>query len=96
MNRPILSLACILIMALSACSQGGQTESVSTDALMEVGLSEHEIVAIPLPGELGWEVMEYSGLDWYKDTLVLLPQNPHGISGNREGEIYAITGDVLR
>ena len=96
MNRPILSLACILIIALSACSHGGQTESVSTDALMEVGLSEHEIVAIPLPGELGWEVMEYSGLDWYKDTLVLLPQYHHGISGNREGELYAIPGDVLR
>ena len=96
MIKPILSLACVLIIALSACSQDGQTSSVNTDALLKVGVLEYEIVEIPLPGELGWEVMEYSGIDWYQDTLVLLPQYPQGISGSREGELYAIPGGVLR
>ena len=106
MNRRIVFLidtVILLIISLIACSRRDLSASLVTptddlvveDALV-ARLEEYEVVEIPLPGEQAWEVMEYSGLGWWQDELVLLPQYPDGIDGNGVGQLYAISGKLVR
>jgi hypothetical protein len=72
------------------------TDDLVVEDALVARLEEYEVVEIPLPGEQAWEVMEYSGLGWWQDELVLLPQYPDGIDGNGVGQLYAISGKLVR
>jgi len=58
-------------------------------------IAEYDLIEIPLPGDLASASMEYSGLAWYGETVILLPQYPSGIYGSQDGFLYAIDRDSL-
>ena len=99
-----ITIVILLILTLSACSNNGNIDSSSSVVATLVAeapanesgiIIEHDLIEIPLPGELASASMEYSGLAWYKDDLILLPQYPNGIWGNQDGLLYAINQDNL-
>ena len=53
-------------------------------------LQEVEITEIPLAGEVSNRKSEISGLCWYKNNLILLPQFPNRFSNTTNGKIYYI------
>jgi len=63
----------LAIFGLAAC--GGKSQAPAT-AGETAALAEVQIVELPLTGEAAKTEAEYSGLAWYGDTLILLPQYP--------------------
>ena len=53
-------------------------------------LKEAEITEIPLAGEVSNKKSEISGLCWYENKLILLPQFPNRFSNTNNGKIYYI------
>ena len=54
-------------------------------------VQEAPIQVIPLDGPAALAQAEYSGMAWYQDQLVLLPQYPQRMSDHADGLLYAIT-----
>ena len=86
-------------MLLSACSVGDfgvnppglpATNDFATSISQTSEIVEKDILEIPLPKELSSPSMEYSGLGWYQDSLILLPQYPDRLTDGRYGLLYAI------
>ncbi len=76
------------------------TQTVLTPTMNAASLKsstgqEEEVLEIPLPEPLNENAMEYSGLAWYQDKLVLLPQYPLRGSENGTGKLYAIEKGAL-
>ncbi|MEL7625769.1 MAG: hypothetical protein AAGU15_02815 [Anaerolineaceae bacterium] len=71
------------------------TDEFVVEKIKVAPIAEYAVTAIPLAAELGWEGMEYSGMGWWQDQLVLLPQYPNGIDGNLDGQVYAISKQSL-
>ena len=95
----------LLIFTLTACSCTAKTshkeqpaaigELNEVNPLTTTSTEEYMVYAVPLPEVVASTSMEFSGLAWHDGDLVLLPQYPHGIMGNRDGVIYAIpAGEV--
>ncbi len=57
---------------------------------------EHKVRSIPLAGKLKNEWAEVSGLAWYRDHLIILPQYPDRFSSEADGRIFAISKERLR
>lgn len=53
-------------------------------------LEEQSLIELPLHGEAANADNEYSGLAWWNDSLILLPQYPSGIWANQESKLYLI------
>lgn len=93
----------IFLLAACSCNAAGRldrpenAEDGNVTALLTSRFrgSEYDLVEIPLPEELAAAQMEYSGLAWYRQELILLPQYPNGISGDREGQLFAVSADNL-
>jgi len=64
---------------------------------MEVpGLPREQLVKrIPVGGELSMRDAEVSGLAWYRDYLVILPQYPERFSYSDDGALFAIHKDKI-
>jgi len=57
---------------------------------------EQPVTAILLSGPAAGADAEFSGLAWYGDTLVLLPQYPGRFAGGADGALFALDGsDIL-
>lgn len=89
----------LIVMLLSACSLGdfgvsspglSVTIASETPSSRTSEIVEKDILEIPLPNKLGSASMEYSGLAWYRDALILLPQYPDRLAIDRNGFLYAI------
>ena len=93
----LLSVSSLLILLLTACSNNGNPTSIVDGSALPSAktLIEYEITPITLPKEQSEASMEYSGLAWYGNNLILLPQYPEGIDGNRDGFLYAISRESL-
>jgi hypothetical protein len=60
-------------------------------------LEEVEVVPLKLPERVQAASFEYSGLAWFGDFLVLLPQYPEGRYSSGGGNLFAISKeDILR
>jgi len=60
-------------------------------------LEEVEVVPLKLPERVQGASFEYSGLAWFGDFLVLLPQYPEGRYSSGGGNLFAISKeDILR
>jgi len=60
-------------------------------------LEEVEVVPLKLPERVQAASFEYSGLAWFGDFLVLLPQYPEGRYSSGDGNLFAISKeDILR
>lgn len=53
-------------------------------------LKEVEVVPLKLPERISAASFEYSGMGWFGDYLVLLPQYPEGKEFSREPNLFAI------
>ena len=51
---------------------------------------EAPVVEIPLSGPIAKAQAEISGLGWYGDSLILLPQYPERFAGGAEGALFAL------
>jgi len=94
----------ILILGLFACSNNNllgnsadKTPAVEPEAttIHADAIVEHALIEIPLPDSIASASMEYSGLAWYGEALILLPQYPNGMYGNQDGFLYAIDQEDL-
>ena len=60
-------------------------------------LEEVEVVPLKLPERVQAASFEYSGLAWFGDFLVLLPQYPEGRYSSGDGNLFAISKeDILQ
>ena len=59
-------------------------------------LSESEVSIFPLAGELAEKRAELSGLAWYKNNLILLPQYPQLYKENYDGALFSVTKEELQ
>ncbi|MGC9332533.1 MAG: hypothetical protein ACP5JJ_00165, partial [Anaerolineae bacterium] len=58
--------------------------------------AEVPVTAIPLAGAVAVPAAEVSGMAWYGDYLVLLPQYPGRFRGGEDGALFALPrGDIL-
>jgi hypothetical protein len=53
-------------------------------------VSEVPVVTVPLAGPIANDWAEVSGLCWYKDHLILLPQYPGRFNSSNQGKLFAI------
>lgn len=84
--RSVLLLIAALILA--ACqSAAPSSPSAPPDSTL---LAEHPIRRIPLRGPLARTEAEISGLAWYGDTLILLPQFPRLHLSKTRGRLFGI------
>lgn len=107
MNRKAYSIIwvfSIFILLLTACSRtelldntAGETPKAELDTtpIQSGVIVEQDLIEVPLPKSVSSASMEYSGLAWYGQMLILLPQYPNGIYGNQEGFLYAIDREDL-
>ena len=58
-------------------------------------LEEVEVVVLRLPERLQAVSFEYSGLAWFGDYLVLMPQYPGGRYSSNDGSLFAIAKEDL-
>jgi hypothetical protein len=56
---------------------------------------EQPVTAIPLSGPASAATAEFSGLAWYGDHLVLLPQYPGRFSGGEDGALLVLKREVI-
>ncbi len=96
-----LALTCHLCMALlllAACAAPPTLPSRSPASPAGPGAAEQPVRSIPLAGPLAGERAEVSGLAWYGDALLILPQYPDFAGDGEEGDgsLYALAKtDIL-
>ena len=94
-NRTRVRLLILAIILLLFACQGAEKGRSS----IEAGIGEpreYKVRSIPLAGKLKNEWAEVSGLAWYRDHLILLPQYPDRFSSGADGRIFAISkGRIL-
>ncbi len=67
------------------------------DTISQPLLEEVEVVSLKIPENIQAASFEYSGLAWFGEHLVLLPQFPQGKDFSREANLFAIAKeDLLR
>lgn len=79
-----------LLFSLVACSIRAELPNERDSGEDALLLQEHSLVELPLHGEAAGAENEYSGLAWWKDSLILLSQYPSGIWGNQDSKLYLI------
>ncbi len=83
-------------------SEGGNVVELTgtetpTTPISQPLLEEVEVVPLKLPERVQATSFEYSGLAWFGDFLVLLPQYPEGRYSSGGGNLFAISKeDILR
>ncbi|MCG8417198.1 MAG: hypothetical protein MJE77_04550 [Proteobacteria bacterium] len=91
--------------ALVGCAAPAKNKQISTEAgsratatSTKAAGSHAEAVAeiIALDGPTRSRESEISGLTWYNDHLILLPQYPNRFDSHHDGALFAISRDELR
>jgi hypothetical protein len=60
------------------------------------GIDEQLVIAIPLTQPLAGQNAEVSGMAWFGDALILLPQYPHRMSNDDDGALFGLArADIL-
>lgn len=85
--------ALTLLFQLVACSHKALIDD-NDQSVVDIA-REYAVLEIPLPDEISLSAFEYSGLGWFGDILVLLPQYPNRNSGGHSGLLYGIKKDDL-
>jgi hypothetical protein len=92
---PIVAVVCGLVLAAAGCSSPPEDRPAPA-AREDTLAAEVGIVRIPLGGGLADPAAELSGLAWFGDDLVLLPQYPDRFAdGEGAGSLFAIPRERL-
>lgn len=89
--RKYLPLFCILLLAallLGACSAAPLPTATLVPAAAP---AEVPVRLIPLTDPAAKAKSEFSGMAWYGDTLILLPQYPERFEGGPQGALLALS-----
>jgi hypothetical protein len=84
----------VIVLTLSGCQAGEKGRAFSEAATDKP--REHKVRSIPLSGKLKSEWAEVSGLAWYGDHLIILPQYPDRFPSEVDGRIFAISKERLQ
>lgn len=88
---PLFVVGLLVICAsFSACQLGAVPFSPPTDSVAETAVQH-----IPIEGPLSSPQAEISGLAWYGDWLILLPQHPDRFGGPNDGYLFALAKEDL-
>ena len=79
--KKIIILFAILVL-LTSCGESDRTWTKN-------------ITFLKLGGDLAERSIEASGLSWYKDNLIILPQFPHKWDSENDGAIYFVTKERI-
>jgi hypothetical protein len=82
-------LLVLILLLLSSCDQGAEKHTNNKF------IQEYDIIEIDLLGELSDRSSEISGLCWFSDNLIILPQYPQRFS-NDVGKIFYISKERLK
>ncbi len=88
MKKILIGLSLILFFT-TACKEKEIT-SVSNEAIQPKLLDEAPVEKINLSGPFTQRISEISGLTWYKNKLILLPQFPVKFKYKNGGTLYSI------
>lgn len=93
-NCAIASLLILaIVLTLSSCQPA---EKGRVSLKMAAGIPrEHKVQSIPLSGKLTNEWAQVSGLAWYREHLIILPQYPARFSSEADGHIFAVSKDRI-
>lgn len=106
MKRSVFLITLISLLAgLSACNRQAATPppptlSRSPASGQPSSVAEVSVVAIPLAGPLSRPEAEISGMAWYSDTLILLPQYPNRFDDTEDaiqsdGAVFALAKEDI-
>ncbi len=95
MHKTLVILLFAASLLLSGCSQsapGVLATAASTAAAQDTtgSLPEYPVRLIPLAGAAASSSAEFSGMDWFGDVLILLPQYPQRFGSSEDGALLAI------
>ncbi|MCK4900946.1 MAG: hypothetical protein KAS38_19355 [Anaerolineales bacterium] len=99
----------ITVSLLTACTRPATTTEINTNNPGSTQLeqnaneidtipdnaSEYPVLIIPLSGPITTSDSEISGLAWYEEYLILLPQYPHRFGIGQEGAVFALPKEDL-
>jgi hypothetical protein len=80
-------LSIMFILSINQCGVTSDSPQVNSSGI--------KIIALPLAGEIAERYAEISGLTWYKDQLILLPQYPGRFSSNNFSSIFRIPKEEI-
>lgn len=83
-------IVCLILISLSLLSCGKNVPDTTKEEKNAKILPESEMQVIPLFGEASLREAEISGLAWYGDYLVLLPQYPYNYEHNGIGSVFIL------
>jgi hypothetical protein len=87
---PAVLLLAFLLGELAACTSAPGPRSAPRTA------REQPVVEIPLAGDIARQDSQISGLAWYGDDLIALPQFPDDFPRGEDGTLFALSrGDIL-
>lgn len=84
MKTKVMVLGCMMFLAACATMQQAKTPQ------LPVTPKEVHVQYITMNGEISEPKAEISGLAWYNDYLILLPQYPHLFPSEYDGSLFAI------
>ncbi len=88
----IVSCSQPLISETNNVSPAFTTEEPNSNSLV---IQEIEVIDIPMPMPLDKPNAEISGMAWYGDNLILLPQYPNRFKGEEAGSLFYIQKQEL-
>ena len=97
----IFILLLAITLGLAACQTepppDASDETVSADAVIISTKNSGEIpvTVIPLDGDIAKPLAEISGLAWYREHLVLLPQYPGLFASSGDGNLFTIPKEII-
>jgi hypothetical protein len=80
----------LLAFLLGGCRSSASKPTVSPLSPLAAPVLEQPVSVIPLAGDLADSNAEVSGLAWYGQTLVLLPQYPDRFRSGGHGQVFVL------
>lgn len=101
--RPLVFVLPLLVVGLLGCADEApppptpaETAATDTSHAVQQVLTEEQIQLVAVRGDLMRRDAEVSGMEWYDDRLVLLPQHPRRFSScGGEGCLFTITRQAI-
>ncbi len=96
----ILSLLVAILLLIGCTSKTVQQPLpqglIETETILSDSPIEQPVLTIPLQGPVSERKSEISGMAWYGDYLVLLPQYPDRFSSNADGVVFSLSrADII-
>ncbi len=85
----------LLLAGDVACRCGGAGDAQPVDDPSVPTAPEVAVQRLALAGDASARELEFSGLAWYKDQLVLIPQYPAGERGDAGGRLFVLPRDEV-